>query len=186
MAQRGYLIAGKVNVKNPVKIDGKKYETTEKLAEAISKDEELNGKTCVCKLNKDGKLDWIKRFNKSILYQMNVETPKHDGEGTYKADYIAGISWPINIKLEANPAKFTVITKKTGNEKMDVDNGDTDMFVELKVWDELLEKAKVDFAVPEGGRVPRIWFIARKGIYNGRINYTLVDYGVIPESEYVQ
>lgn len=152
------------------KVNGKKYELTEK-AQAVAEKLDLNGRTALFATDKDGKIAII-RVQGSLTYK--EKTPRYGKEGEeYLADYVTAIGYPCQLKeSDGDPFLFTLACNE-GKEKTE--------FMPMKVWGELGERAKVDLKTPDGEKAPKIWVEARKGSYKGKSNYTVIDYGVITD-----
>ena len=160
---------GTASVKGSFKLDGKKYETTEKF-EALLETLKLDGRTGLFYIDNDGKVAGVTLSGARLI--KNIETPRFNGEGTFKADYLVVIGTACNLK-EGRPFRFSVATKAE-------EKSDKPAFYEIKVWDDLVEKVSIELAVPDGEKKPLIWAVARKGVYKDREQYTLEDYGIIP------
>lgn len=163
------FVIGTASVKGSFKIDGKKYDTTEKF-DAVLEKLDLNGRTALFYIDNDGKVAGVTLSGARII--KGVETPKHNGDGTFRADYLVVIGTACNLK-EGRPFRFSVATRAA-------EESDKPAFYEMKVWDDLTEKVSVELAVPDGEKKPLIWAVARKGMYKDREQYTLEDYGIIP------
>lgn len=162
------ILIGKVEAKESTfKVDGKKYNLTEKFAGVLQK-LDLDGRTAMFYLNKDGEIDSV-QLNGTITVN-GVETPSRKEEGkTYRATYMGVMGTACNLK-DGKPFRFSVATRNKENETT---------YIPCKAWDELAERARVELAVPDGAKKPRVWVLCRVSKYNDRKQYTVEDFGII-------
>lgn len=165
-----FVVIGNTTVtEKAFKIDGKKYNLTERFAKVLEK-LDLNGRTAMFYLNKEGEVDGV-QLN-GMYTVRGVETQSHKEEGkTYKATYVGLIGTACNLK-EGKPFRFSVAMRDKNNEPL---------FVEVKAWEDFAERAAVELAVPDGEKKPKVWVVARVSKYNDREQYTVEDFGVISD-----
>lgn len=164
------VIIGKATIAGTTfKVDGKKYNLTEKFSGILEK-LDLNGRTAMFYLNKDGEIDGV-QLN-GVYTVRGVEVPSHKEEGkTYKATMMGLIGTACNLK-DGTPFRFSIATRNKDNESV---------FYECKAWDALAERAAVELAVPDGEKKPRVWAVVRVSKYNDRDQYTVEGFGVISD-----
>lgn len=164
------ILIGKVEVKDSTfKVDGKKYNLTEKFTGILEK-LDLDGRTAMFYLNKEGEIDSVQLNGAITIHGVETQSRKEDGK-TYRATYMGIMGTACNLK-EGRPFRFSVATRDKSGETT---------YIPCKAWDELAERAQVELAVPDGERKPRVWVLCRVSKYNDKEQYTVEDFGIISD-----